>query len=79
MLFSLPMDTKKKNLIPLNIAARKYGVPRKWLADEALSGRLPSLIAGGSILFDESLLTSELLKRAQSHRQRTIQGEQNDD
>ena len=72
------MNIDTPNLIPLNIAARKYGVPRKWLADEARTGRLPSLIAGGAILFDESLLTSELLKRAQSYKQRTITGEQDD-
>jgi hypothetical protein len=58
------MDTREK-LIPLNIAARKYGLPRKWLLVEARAKRLPCLIAGGAILFDESLLTAELLKRAQ--------------
>jgi hypothetical protein len=66
------MDTNMNNLIPVNVASRKYGVPRKWLADEARAGRLSSLIAGGAILFDESLLTSELLKRAQSKEHRRI-------
>ena len=68
------MITDTSNLIPLNIAVRKYGLPRKWLVEEVKAGRLSSLIAGESILFDESLLTSELLKRAQSHPQRIILG-----
>jgi hypothetical protein len=63
------MDTPR--LIPLNIAARKYGLPRKWLTAEAEAGHIPSLIAGEAILFDESLLISELLKRAQPRRKET--------
>ena len=59
------MDTPK--LIPINVAAIKYGLPRKWLASEAKAGRLPSLIADGAILFDESVLTSELARRASQH------------
>jgi hypothetical protein len=58
------MDTKKNSLIPLNVAVRRYGLPRTWLVDEARAGRLPCLIAGRAILFDESVLTAELLKRA---------------
>jgi len=62
------MDNKSKNLIPLNIAVRKYKLPRKWLIAEVKAGRLPGLIAENSILFDESILTDELLKRAQGER-----------
>jgi len=67
-----------KNLIPINIVVRKYKLPRKWLIAEVEAGRLPGLIAENSILFDESILTAELLKRTQSQRRKTLLGVQDE-
>ena len=68
------MGMDNKSLIPLNIVVRKFKLPRKWLIAEVKAGRLPGLVAENSILFDESILTAELLKRTQSQRQKTILG-----
>lgn len=50
-------------LIHVRIAARKYGLPEKWLRDKAKEGAVPALIAGYQVLFDEKILAEWLLKQ----------------
>lgn len=51
-------------LLPLPRAARRVGVPIRWLKDEADSGRIPCLRADSSFLFDEETLIESLRIRA---------------
>jgi len=50
-------------LIHVRIAARKYGLPEKWLRDKAKEGAVPALIAGYQIFFDEKILAEWLTKQ----------------
>lgn len=61
------METKKDNLIHASIAARKYGLPLKWLKDQARSGAIPALIADNQILFDHDILANWLTARARGN------------
>ncbi|MBN2512535.1 MAG: glutathione S-transferase domain-containing protein [Sedimentisphaerales bacterium] len=58
------MDTNKENLIHYRIAARRYGLPPKWLREQAQAGNIPALIADGQVLFDTAILSEWLAKRA---------------
>ncbi|MEN6384376.1 MAG: glutathione S-transferase N-terminal domain-containing protein [Phycisphaerales bacterium] len=55
---------KKENLIHIRIAARRYGLPPKWLREQAKAGKIPALIADNQILFDASILAEWLSKKA---------------
>jgi hypothetical protein len=57
------MDTE---LLPLARAARRIGVPIRWLRAEAEAGRVPCLRAGARYLFDLGALTATLAERARS-------------
>lgn len=59
------MTDRSSHLLPLKVAACKFGVPSVWLREEARAGRLPSLLAGNRFLFDPTALEEALLKRAQ--------------
>jgi hypothetical protein len=50
-------------LLPLNRAARRLGVPSRWLRAEANAGRVPCLRAGTRYLFEMSALTETLAER----------------
>jgi hypothetical protein len=58
------MNTKKKNLIHIRVAARYYGLPTKWLREQAKAGTVPALIADNQVLFDADILADWLAKRA---------------
>jgi len=62
-------------LIHVRIAARKYGLPQKWLRDKAKEGAVPALIAGYQVLFDEKILAEWLLKQTkENHRKENENG-----
>jgi len=51
-------------LLPLPKAARRLGVPARWLRNEALAGRVPALRAGSRLLFNVEAVRAALLARA---------------
>ena len=51
-------------LHPLNRAARRLGVPARWLRAEAEAGRVPYLKAGSRLLFNVSAVSDVLARRA---------------
>jgi hypothetical protein len=51
-------------VLPLARAARRLGVPARWLRAEADAGRVPYLRAGARYLFDLRALTNALARRA---------------
>lgn len=51
-------------LLPLMAAAQRFGVPAKWLKNEAEAERIPHLRAGNRILFDLQTLAACLKQRA---------------
>lgn len=53
-----------KGLMPLAWAAKKYKLPKDWLEEEARAGKMPCLIAGDKVLFDEAVLLKALHKMA---------------
>jgi glutathione S-transferase len=57
-------NTKNKNLIHVTVAARRYGLPVKWLKEQARSGKIPALIAENQVLFDSGILADWLAERA---------------
>ncbi len=56
-------------LLTLTRAARRLGVPARWLRAEADADRVPCLRAGKRYLFELTALTEALAKRA---RERVI-------
>ena len=50
-------------LVPVQTAAARIGVPRAWLKKEALAGRIPCLQAGSRILVDFAQVKQLLAKR----------------
>ena len=64
------MENKKPNLInsryaiKSSIAARRYGIPEKWLKQQAKSGKIPALITDNAVVFDARILAKFLAKRA---------------
>lgn len=57
------MENKKENLIHVRIAALRYGLPAKWLREQAKTGHIPALIAENQVLFDADILADWLAKR----------------
>jgi hypothetical protein len=53
----------------LNRLATHLKLPRKWLRQEALSGRLPCLKIGRKLLFNLAAVERVLAERAATHRQ----------
>jgi len=53
-------------LLPLRLMARRLGVTAAWLKDEADSGRIPCLVAGGRYLFAPLAVDRSLSERASS-------------
>jgi hypothetical protein len=51
-------------LVPANIAARHLRVPLRWLKAEVEAGRLPGLIAEGTVLLHLPTITRLLADRA---------------
>jgi hypothetical protein len=58
------METRKDNLIHVRIAARQYGLPVKWLKEQAIAGNIPALVAENQVLFNADILADWLAKRA---------------
>lgn len=58
---------EKIKLLPLNIAARLYRLPKKWLLEEARAGRLPGVVVGDNVVFDREELALEMSKRARKN------------
>ena len=58
------METNKENLIHIRVAARRYGLPTKWLRDKAKAGEVPALIADNQVLFDADILADWLARQA---------------
>ena len=58
------MQTEKSNLIHVRIAARRYGLPVKWLKGQAKAGKIPALVADNQVLFDRSILAKWLADHA---------------
>lgn len=60
------MDTNSPppKLLPLPAMARRLYVTQKWLRAEAEAGRIPSLNAGGRILFEPFTVETLLAERA---------------
>jgi hypothetical protein len=58
------MKTQDENLIHVRTAARRYGLPPKWLREQAKAGNIPALIAENQVLFDADILSQWLAKRA---------------
>lgn len=58
------MENRKENLIHIRVAARRYGLPTKWLRGQAKAGNIPALIADNQVLFDADILADWLAKQA---------------
>jgi len=54
------MENKKDKLIHARVAARRYGLPIKWLKEQANKGVIPALVADNQVLFDAEILASRL-------------------
>jgi len=54
----------EKHLIHVRLAARRYGLPVKWLREQAKAGNIPALIADNQVLFDANILANWLAQRA---------------
>ncbi|HOM76856.1 MAG TPA: hypothetical protein PLE88_10100 [Anaerohalosphaeraceae bacterium] len=62
--YRMENERKIDNLIHLRAAARRFGLPPKWLKEQAISGAIPALIADNKVLFDLEVLVQWLTKRA---------------
>ena len=58
------MKDQKESLIHVRIAARQYGLPVKWLKDQAKAGTIPALVAENQVLFEAEILKSRLAELA---------------
>jgi len=58
------MEKPPASLVTVRTLSRLFGVPPKWLKNEALAGRIPSLKADGRWLFNVSAVERVLLDRA---------------
>jgi hypothetical protein len=54
-------------VLPLNRAARKLGVPARWLRDEIQAGRIPGLRAGTKVVVNLEVVANILAERATEH------------
>lgn len=62
------MNLPTKKLLPIRMAARRFGVPAPWLRAEAEADRIPHLRAGSRILVDLEAVERVLVARAVEHR-----------
>ena len=58
------MKNSDNKLIHSRIAARRYGIPEKWLKEQAIKGKVSALIAGNSVVFDANVLIDFLTEQA---------------
>lgn len=58
------VDAQNKQLVRLSGLSRRLGIPISWLREEADAGRIPSLRAGQTLLFDAGAVERTLLSRA---------------
>lgn len=58
------MKNENKHLIHVRMAARRYGLPAKWLREQAKAGNIPALIAENQVLFDARVLANWLAQQA---------------
>ena len=58
------MDRPPCPLLPLNLMARRLGVPVNWLRAEAEADRVPHLKAGPRLLFNPEAVEQVLVERA---------------
>jgi hypothetical protein len=56
------MDSNPIRLLPLSVAAYKFGVPSTWLRDEALAGHIPHLSSRCRLFFDPISLEAALIE-----------------
>jgi excisionase family DNA binding protein len=61
------MKNEASDLMSLSTAARRLGVPARWLRAEALAGKIPHLRAGSRVLVNLDSLRALLLSRAAAH------------
>jgi len=59
-------NTTKSKPLGILVVSRKFGVPVKWLREEAEAGRIPHLKAGNTLLFNYEAVEECLGKRAGS-------------
>jgi hypothetical protein len=57
-------DAADETLVPLTVLATALGLPRLWLRDEALAGRIPCLRAGKHLRFNVEAVRACLVARA---------------
>ena len=57
------------DLLTLHRLAARLRLPREWLRDEALAGRLPCLRVGRKLLFSLPAVERVLVERAAAERQ----------
>jgi hypothetical protein len=69
------METTRTNLLPLGPMARLLGVSTRWLRAEAEAGRIPSLPADKTILFNADLVERLLAERARQTVRETKEGD----
>jgi len=58
------MKHDNSDLVSLSTAARRLGVPARWLRAEAHAGKIPHLRAGSRVLVNFDALRELLLSRA---------------
>jgi hypothetical protein len=58
-------------LLTLSRLAARCRLPREWLREEALAGRLPCLRIGRKLLFNLTAVQQVLAERAASNREGT--------
>ncbi len=68
------MITASDNLMNPHILARSLHLSADWLEEEARSGRLPHVNAGGRILFNREAVVEALSRRAAHEGLRTENG-----
>jgi hypothetical protein len=57
-------EATDETLVPLSVLATALGLPRLWLRDEALAGRIPCLRAGKRLRFHVEAVRACLVARA---------------
>jgi hypothetical protein len=55
------------DVLPLNRAARKLGVPANWLKAEADAGRVPHLRAGAKYVFELSAAAEAIAQQIRAN------------
>lgn len=63
-----------RGLLPLRRAARRLGVPAKWLREQAEAGKVPGLRAGNRWLFLPDAVTEAIEEMAKASNPQASQG-----